>query len=186
MASVLRGNGANLNNPSRRARHVLAVNTRYDYFKNPAQSVGGQSVEIGINSRWPIGSRGYAFGPRYSSTECSSARSMLQEPVWGPAPMTSAWRWCPVGVRVRPPWRAVRPVFGQLEYIHAVSGASADHIVDFQRHRSQHPDNPGIRHRRTHYRLSPYQPLLHRTERRAELPEARLLLVWTKAGGFKL
>src|SRR6185437_11275083 len=53
--------GTNLNNPAHRARHVLAVNTRYDYFKNPAQSVGGQSIEIGINSRWPIGSRGYAF-----------------------------------------------------------------------------------------------------------------------------
>src|SRR5258708_39053867 len=53
--------GTNLNSPSHSARHVLAVNTRYDYFKNTARSVGGESVEIGINSRWPIGSRGDAI-----------------------------------------------------------------------------------------------------------------------------
>ena len=179
--------GANLNNPSRRARHVLAVNTRYDYFKNRAQSVGGQSVEIGINSRWPIGSRGYAFrtslfvdGVLLGAIDASGTGLGTRTYDFGPG-VGGRWEFA----FDRHGARFVR-VFGQLEYIHAVSGASADHIVDFSGIEANIPITRG-------FGIAAHTTVFHRTSRYStapkderNYPEARLLLVWTKAGGFKL
>ncbi len=179
--------GTNLNNPSRRARHVLAVNTRYDFFKNRAQSVGGQSVEIGINSRWPIGSRGYAFrtslfvdGILLGAIDASGTGLGTRTYDFGPG---GGARW-EFGFD-RHGARFVR-VFGQWEYIHAVSGASADHIVDFSGIEANIPIGRGFgiaAHSTVFHRISRYSTA-PKDER--NYPEARLLLVWTKASGLKL
>ncbi len=175
--------GTNLNNPARRARHVLAVNTRYDYFKNRAQSVGGQSVEIGINSRWPIGSRGYAFrtslfvdGILLGAIDASGTGLGTRTYDFGPG---GGARW-EFGFD-RHGARFLR-VFGQLEYIHAVSGASADHIVDFSGIEANIPIGRGFglaAHSTVFHRISRYSTA-PKDER--NYPEARLLLTWTKSG----
>ncbi len=175
--------GTNLNSPSHSARHVLAVNTRYDYFKNTAQSVGGQSVEIGINSRWPIGSRGYAFrtslfgdGILLGAIDASGTGLGTRTYDFGPG-VGARWEFAVD----RHGARFVR-VFGQLEYIHAVSGASADHIVDFSGIEANIPIGRG-------FGIAAHSTVFHRTSRYStapkderNYPEARLLLTWTKAG----
>jgi hypothetical protein len=46
--------GRSINGESARHRHLLAVNHRYDYVRNPAHRFGAQSVEVGVYSRWRI------------------------------------------------------------------------------------------------------------------------------------
>lgn len=184
--NVLRASGrlyaTNLNDPSKRARHVLAVNQRYDFVKNRAQSVGGQSVEVGINSRWPIGSKG--FGIRTAIFGDGVMLGAIDAPGTGLGPRNYDF-----GPGVGARWefgvdrygaRFVR-VFGQLEYLHAVSGASADHIIDFSGIEANIPLARGLS-------LAASSTIFHRISRYSDAPkdernypEARLLLVWTKA-----
>ena len=185
--NVLRASGrlyaTDLNDRAKRARHVLAVNQRYDYMKNRAQSVGGQSVEIGINSRWPIGNNGYGirtaiFGDAILLGAIDAPATGLGERNYDFGPGVGA-RW-EFGVD-RNGARFVR-VFGQLEYIHAVSGAAADHTVDFSGIEANIPigRSLGLSASSTvFHRNSRYSPTLKDVR---DYPEARLLLIWTKAG----
>ena len=176
--------GANLNSPTGRNRHMLAINQRYDFIKNPAQSVGGQSVEIGINSRWPLGSKGFAirtaiFGDGIILGAIDAPGTGLGERNYDFGPGVGA-RW-EVGLE-RHGVRFVR-LFSQIEYIHAVSGASADHTVNFGGIEAAVPIT-----RRLGLAASStiFGRVSHYTDGRArdgrDYPEARLLLVWTKAG----
>jgi hypothetical protein len=185
--NALRASGrlysTNLSDPKRRARYQLVINQRYDFFKNRAQNIGGQSVEIGLNSRWPIGSKGYGFRASIfgdwiflGAIDAPGTGQGLRNYDFGPG----------VGVRWeiavdRHGARFVR-VFSQLEYIHAVSGASADHVVDFSGIEANIPVARGLG-------LSASSTIFHRVSRYSDAPrdvrdypEARLLLVWTKAG----
>jgi len=176
--------GANLNSPTGRNRHMLAVNQRYDFYKNPAQSVGGQSVEIGINSRWLIGSKGFGirtaiFGDGILLGAIDAPGTGLGDRNYDFGPGVGArWEFAIERHGVR-----FMRVFGQLEYIHAVSGASADHIVDFGGIEAALPITRGLG-------VSASSTIFARTSRYTdgrtrdarEYPEARLLLVWTKAG----
>ena len=77
-------------------------------------------------------------------------------------------------------------MFGQWEYIHAVSGATADHIVDFSGIEANIPITRGFgiaAHSTIFHRISRYSTA-PKDER--NYPEARLLLVWTTASGLKL
>ena len=176
--------GANLNSPTGRNRHMLAVNQRYDFIKNPAQSVGGQSVEIGINSRWPIGSKGFAirtaiFGDGIILGAIDAPGTGLGERNYDFGPGVGA-RW-EAGLD-RHGVRFLR-IFSQIEYIHAVSGASADHTVNFGGIEAAIPitGRLGLSASSTIFgRVSHYTD--GRTRDARDYPEARLLLVWTKAG----
>jgi hypothetical protein len=175
--------GRDLNDPSGRIRHVLAVNQRYDYVKNPAQSVGGQSVEIGINSRWRFGSKGYGLRTSFFVDgvvlgAIDAPGTGLGERNYDFGPGAGA-RW--ELALERHGARFIR-LFGQLEYIHAVSGASADHIIDYGGIELNLPIARGLGiagHSTLFYRTSRYAD---GTRDRRDYPEARLLLVWTKAG----
>jgi hypothetical protein len=184
--NVLRASGRlyanSLNDPAKGARHVLAVNQRFDFIKNRAQSIGGQSIEIGINSRWPIGSRGY--GIRTALFVDGIALAAIDAPGTGLGDRNYDFgpgggaRW-EFGLD-RHGARFVR-VFGQWEYLHAVSGASADHIVDFSGIEANIPVARGLG-------IAASSTIFHRISRYSNAkdernyPEARLLLVWTKAG----
>jgi Domain of unknown function (DUF3943) len=176
--------GTNLNSPTGRTRHMLAVNQRYDFYKNPAQSVGGQSVEIGINSRWLIGSKGFGirtalFGDGILLGAIDAPGTGLGERNYDFGPGVGA-RW---EVALEKHGARFLRVFSQLEYIHAVSGASADHIVDFGGIEGAIPITRGLG-------LSASSTIFGRTSRYTDgrprdardYPEARLLLVWTKVG----
>jgi Domain of unknown function (DUF3943) len=176
--------GANLNSPTGRNRHMLAINQRYDFIKNPAQSVGGQSVEIGINSRWLFGSKGFGirtaiFGDGIILGAIDAPGTGFGERNYDFGPGVGA-RW-EVGLE-RHGVRFVR-LFSQIEYIHAVSGASADHTVNFGGIEAAVPiaRRLGLAASSTIFgRVSHYTD--GRTRDARDYPEARLLLVWTKVG----
>lgn len=175
--------GTDLNSSTARIRHVLAVNQRYDYVKNPSQSVGGQSVEIGVNSRWRFGSRGY--GIRTALFVDAIFLGAIDAPGTGLGERTydfgpgAGSRW---EIAVERHGARFLRIFGQGEYIHAVSGASADHIVDVSGIELTVPITRG-------FGIAGHTYAFIRSSRYADRPresrnytEARLLLVWTKAG----
>ena len=185
--NVLRGSGrlygSNLNNPTARIRHVLAVNQRYDYYKNPSQSAGGQSVEIGVNSRWRFGSKGY--GLRTALFFDFVMLGAVDAPGTGLGKRTydfgpgggSRWELA----LERHGARFFR-ILGQEEFLHTVSGASADHTIDVSGIELNIPLAKGLG-------LAGQTYVFNRNSRYSDAPrsrrayhEARLLLVWTKAG----
>jgi len=186
--NMLRGSGrlygANLNSSTARIRHVLAINQRYDYVKNPAHSIGGQSVEIGVNSRWRVGSGGYGLrtalfldGILMGAIDAPGTGLGARTYDFGPG-VGARWE---IAVERHEGARFLR-IFGQGEYIHAVSGASADHVVDVSGIELTIPIMRGFGiagHTYVFNRRSRYSD---RPRDSRDYPEARLLLVWTKAG----
>ncbi|MFN2570168.1 MAG: DUF3943 domain-containing protein [Gemmatimonadales bacterium] len=174
--------GRALNDSTARFRHVLAVNQRYDYVNNPAQKVGGQSVEIGINSRWRLGKGGYGIrtslfvdGIILGAIDAPHVGVGLRDYDFGPGG----------GVR----WEAALDrkgerfflLYGRVEYIHGVSGASADHVINFSGAEVTVPIT-------NHFGLSAQTYIFdrdsHYSDRapdKRDFPEGRILLVWTKA-----
>ena len=186
--NALRASGrlyqTNLNRASARIRHVLTVNQRYDYVKNPAQSVGGQSVEIGVNSRWRFGSKGYGlrtslFGDFVILGAIDAPSTGLGERNYDFGPGIGARSEIALE---RHGARFLR-VFWQGENIYAVSGATARHAVDFLGFELNVPIVRGFAaaihstlfNRRSHY-------LEDGTKDDRNYTELRLLLVYTKAG----
>jgi hypothetical protein len=175
--------GTNLNKPTRRIRHVLAVNQRYDYYKNPAQSVGGQSVEIGINSRWRFGSKGY--GVRTAVFFDFVVLGAIDAPGTGLGERN--YDFGPgAGSRFELAFERHGARFFRLvtqgEYIHTVSGASADHVIDVTGFELTIPIAKG-------FGISGHAYHFNRNSRYSDAPgdvrdynEGRVLLVWTKAG----
>ena len=175
--------GTNLNKPTRRIRHVLAVNQRYDYFKNPSQSVGGQSVEIGINSRWRFGSKGYGLRTALywdfvmlGAIDATGTGLGERNYDFGPG-AGSRWE-----IALERHGARFLRFLGQAEYIHTVSGASADHIIDVSGIELTVPLAKG-------FGASGHLYAFNRDSRYADAPrdkrdyhEFRVLLVWTKAG----
>lgn len=186
--NVLRGSGrlyqTNLNSSSARFRHVLAVNQRYDYVKNPAQSVGGQSVEIGVNSRLRLGSKGYGlrtslFGDFVILGAIDAPFTGLGERLYDFGPGVGARGEIALD---RHGARFLR-TFGQTEFIHSVSGASANHKVGFVGVELNVPIMKGFAiagHSTLFRRRSTYTDGTPDDKR--NYTEARLLLIWTQAG----
>ncbi|HXE83964.1 MAG TPA: DUF3943 domain-containing protein [Gemmatimonadales bacterium] len=185
--NALRGTGrlyaTNLNSPSGRNRHMLAVNQRYDFIKNPAQSIGGQSVEIGINSRFLMGNKGFGirtalFGDGILLGAIDAPGTGFGERHYDFGPGLGA-RW---EVALEKHGQRFLRVFSQLEWIHAVSGASADHVVNFGGIEGGFPitKHLGFAASSTIFgRVSTYSDNRPRDAR--DYPEARLLITWTKA-----
>ena len=175
--------GTNLNSATARVRHVLAINQRYDYVKNPAHSIGGQSVEIGVNSRWRVGSRGYGLrtalfldGILMGAIDAPGTGLGERNYDFGPG-VGARWE-----LAVERHGARFLRIFGQGEYIHAVSGASADHVVDVSGVELTIPITHGFGiagHTYVFNRRSRYSD---RPRDSRDYPEARILLVWTKAG----
>lgn len=176
--------GRELTDSTNRIRHELAVNQRYDYVKNPAQSFGSQGVEMGLNSRWRLGRRGFGIrtsvfldGIVLGAIDAPGAGVGARDYDFGPG----------VGVR----WEAAVDkhgarflvLHGRVDYMHTVSGAAADHIVNFSGIEVAIPvtrrlgisAQTNIFDRTSHY--------IDRAANTRDYPEGRLLLVWTKAAG---
>jgi len=183
--NALRGSGrlyaTNLNSATGRNRHMLAVNQRYDFVKNPAQSVGGQSVEIGINSRFPFGSKGFAvrtalFGDGILLGAIDAPGTGFGERHYDFGPGLGA-RW---EVALEKNGQRFLRLFSQLEWIHAVSGASANHVVDFGGIEGAFPITRQLAFAASSTvfgRISSYTDGRPRDAR--DYPESRLLLIWT-------
>lgn len=122
--------GKDLNGPQRRFRHLFMVNQRFDYIDNAAYQVGGQSIEAGIASRWRLGNtlglRTQFFGDVIvlGGIDAPGAGFGLRNYDFGPG----------AGLRIQIALERSGAPFllfaGQSEYVHSVSGASAEHFID--------------------------------------------------------
>ncbi len=164
-------------------RHQFAVNQRYDYVNNPAQSFGGVSVEAGIDSRWRLGARRDGFGIRTAlfgdgiilgAIDAPGTGTGLRDYDFGPG----------AGVR----WEAgldrhgarFFTLLGRVAYIHTASGGAADHLVNVSTlelaipvtHRVGIAVQTSIFDRESHY--------TNRPPDKRDYPEGRFMLVWTK------
>jgi hypothetical protein len=186
--NALRASGrlyqTNLNGATARMRHVLSVNQRYDYIKNPAQSIGGQSVEVGVNSRLRLGTKGYGlrssvFGDFVILGAIDAPETGLGERNYDFGPGVGG-RW--ELALDRHGARFLR-LFAQAEHLWAVSGASADHSVNFGGFELNVPIVRGIAaawHSTVFARSSYYHDGSPRDKR--DYREMRFLLMWTQAG----
>lgn len=170
-----------LNDPTKTTRHLFAVNQRFDYIDNPAFGIGGQSVEAGVTSRFPIG-KGY--GVRTGVFGDGILLAAIDGPVSGIGERT--YDFGPgVGARVelgleRHGLRFLT-LHGRTEYMHSISGASADHIIGFTALEANVPviANVGLAlQANTYHRLSRYAGM---TDDLRDYPELRVLLTWTMA-----
>jgi hypothetical protein len=123
--------GKDLNGPTARHRHQFGVNQRYDFVKNPAYQFGGQSIEAGVHSRWHL--RG-SFGIRTQAFVDAILLAALDAPNSGVG--ERIYDFGPGGgfrLEVALERRGITYVtlYGRNEFVHTVSGASADHVVNF-------------------------------------------------------
>ena len=185
--NALRGSGrlfgTDLNRLDRRHRHILMVNQRFDFISNPAHKVGGQSVEIGFHSRWELG-RGWGLRTQFfwsgillGAIDAPGAGVGLRTYDFGPG----------VGERneigIERHGRTFATVFAQTAYVHAVSGASADHYIGFGGLEMTLPvpwvRGMGVGLHATHFaRRSVYSDGPDETR---DYPELRLVMNWTAA-----
>jgi hypothetical protein len=178
--------GKDISGPQRRNRHTLAINQRYDYVSNPAQSVGGQSAEIGINSRWRLG-RGPVALRTSVFTDFVVLGAIDAPGSGGPSGGIRNYDFGPGGgyrLQLALERRGLRflTLFRQFEYIHSVSGAAADHRVAFHGGELNIPLMRGFGlalHATQFTRSSTYSD---RGPDRRDYPEIRLLGVWTRFG----
>jgi hypothetical protein len=185
--NVLRGSGRvysrELGDTGGRSRHQFMINQRYDYISNPAQSIGGQSVELGLNSRWLLGARGLGirtsiFTDVILMGAIDAPGSGLGERNYDFGPGAGA------RTQVSLEHRGLRflTLFGQLEFVHAVSGASADHLIVFGGAELTIPIARGFGvsvHATNFNRVSHYSD---RPDDRRDYPELRILAAWTRFG----
>lgn len=181
--NVLRASGRlyakEINRAAARHRHVFLVNQRYDYTSNPAQRVGGQSVELGIWSRWRLGDDYTLRSQLFSDLVILGALDALGTGIgertydFGPG---FGGRW-----EVALERRGVTYVVlsGQGEYFHTVSGASADHTVGLL---GAEVSIPLGRHLGVAFHATRFLRRSRYSDRAAEersFPEFRFLLTWT-------
>jgi hypothetical protein len=133
--SQLRGSGRlyskAIRDTSAGHHHAFAVNQRYDYIKNPSQSFGAQSFEAGLLSRWTMPLdfrlRSQLFGSAIAlgAIDAPDAGSGERAYDFGPG----------LGLRLELSLERRGIIWLTLwarnEYLHSVSGASADHMANF-------------------------------------------------------
>ena len=162
-------------------RNIFVINQRFDYVANPAYSVGGQSIEFGIATRWEL-TRG--FGIRASGFLDAVLLGAIDAPGAGFGERN--YDFGPGGgLRgdIALERRGVRyiTIYGQGEVLHSLSGASADHVIGFGGTEITIPiaRGLGVAVHATHFsRTSRYSD---RPSDRRDYPEVRLLVVWTTA-----
>ena len=178
--------GRDLNDSTARVRHVLAVNQRYDYVKNPAQSVGGQSAEIGINSRWRLGSKRGGYGVRTALFVDGIILGAIDAPGAGTGMRTydfgsgGGFRWEAALERHGARFLLLH---GRLEYMHTVSGANADHVITFGGIELAVPVTKHFGLAAQTYIFDRESHYADRGPDKRDYQEGRLLVTWTKAAG---
>jgi hypothetical protein len=124
--------GRDLRRPGARTRHLFAVNQRYDYVNNAAYKFSAQGIETAIWSRWRLGSG--AFSLRSGVAADVIVMGAIDAPSAGTA--TRPYDFGPgfgLMLDLGLTHRGVTYLswYSRAEYLHSVSGASADHYVGF-------------------------------------------------------
>ncbi len=167
------------------SRHMrgFAVNQRFDFLNNPAHRFGAQSLEFGVYSRWRFGARSairtHFFGDVIflGAMEAPFAGTGEREYDFGPGAGTR------VEIAYEQNGLTFLTILGRTEYVHSVSGASADHNMSFGAIELTLPlaFKLGLAGRLRYYnRRSRYSD---RPDERREFSEVAVLVVWT---GFQL
>jgi hypothetical protein len=173
--------GRELTRTSAKHRQAFEINQRYDYNNNPAFQFGAQSVEAGLVSRWNI--RG-GFAIRTEAFADLILLGGLDAPFGGIG--ERSYDFGPgAGLRfdVALERRGITylTLIGRSEYLHSVSGAEADHFVNFGGFELAVHIARGLGiglhalafGRRSRYSDSPDETRV--------FPEARVMLLWTAA-----
>lgn len=161
--------------------HLFLVNQRFDYANNAAYRVGGQSIEAGLESRWRLATEwqlrteAYVDAILLGGIDAPTAGFGKRTYDFGPGG----------GFRLRAGlgrggWTYFA-FFAQSEYIHAVSGASADHFLGFGGFELNAPLGSTIGlgiHHTTFLRRSVNSD---RPDDVRRFPELRIFLTWTEA-----
>ncbi len=162
--------------------HVLAINQRYDYLSNPSQSFGAQSFEAGVYSRWRlpaefrIRSQLFASAIALGAIDAPDAGIGNRRYDFGPGAGTRG----ELGLERRGVTYVT--LWGRSEYLHSVSGASADHVANFGGFEIMVPVRRSLGvglHTGYFSRRSRYSGL---TEEQRQFVELRLFLALTSAG----
>ncbi|MGD8277663.1 MAG: hypothetical protein PVH00_06535, partial [Gemmatimonadota bacterium] len=154
---------------------------RYDFVSNPAHKFGAQSVEIGLYSRWRLPGESAL---RTTFLGDAILMGALDAPYSGHGERT--YDFGPgLGFRAEASFErrgiTYATLYGRTEYVHSVSGASADHNVHFGGIEVTVPVayHLGVGLHSGYYRrLSRYPD---RPQETREFPEVRLFVVWTGA-----
>jgi hypothetical protein len=172
---TLRGNTA-------RHWHQFVVNQRYDYVANPSQKFGSQSVELGLHSRWRLP---HGFGLRSQLFVDGVLLGALDAPNAGVGGRNYDFG---PGAGFRTEFGIEKNgityinLYGRLEYLHTISGASSDHVVNFGGIEVNLPVARGLgigTHIGSYERYSEYGK--GDTDKR-EYPEVRFFVTWTASG----
>lgn len=180
--TLLRASGRLFARPLRDTTHAFVVNQRYDYLKNPSQSFGAQSFEAGLMSRWRLPKgfrlRTEAFGSLIAlgAIDAPDAGTGRRTYDFGPGLGTRV----ELGLERR--GIGYLTLWGRSEYLHSVSGATADHTASFGGLEIEVPVRRGVGvglHTGYFDRLSRYSGL---TEEQRQFVEVRLFVALTSAG----
>ena len=113
-------------------RHEIEVNQRFDYVNNPVYHFGEQSLEVGIQSHWRTGVRGFRVTSRIAGDGVllgaidALAPDQVDRTIdWGPGLGAIA------EVALERDGTTYFSWYNRVRYLRSVSGAPADHTLLF-------------------------------------------------------
>jgi hypothetical protein len=112
-------------------RHALVVSHRYDYIDNPVYSFGGQSVEVGVVSRFSL-SGGFTLRSKVAGDLV--VLGAIDAPLGGVGERTYDFGSGGGGrleLALERHGKTYLAFYNRAEYLHSVSGAPANHLVLF-------------------------------------------------------
>jgi len=122
-----------------RVRHDFVVNLRFDYVNNIAYRYGGQNIEIGLISLFPL-SKG--FNLRTTVAGDLLIMGALSAPfsgVWDRSYDFGPGGGATLAAKIERNGIAYLAFLNRAEYFHSVSGAPADHVIAFSELRGTLP-----------------------------------------------
>lgn len=119
---------------SARNEHAFSVDHRFDYLNNPVFRFGGQHIEVGLLSRFPLPG-GFSLRARLASSFLVMG-AISAPPDALKSDSTRAYDFGPgVGAMLSADLmrggHTYLSLYNRAEYLHSVSGTPADHIVAF-------------------------------------------------------
>jgi len=171
--------GRDITRASGKHRHLFEINQRYDYVSNPAYKYGAQSVEGGVISRWQLRGR---TGVRTRLAADLIFLGAIDAPYAGFGDRTYDFgpgAGLSLEIALERDGVALLTFTTHTEYLHSVSGATADHYVGFGGLEATLPIRGGAGIGATIGYFSRLSRYSDKAAESREFPEARVFLTWT-------
>lgn len=124
--------GKDLTSAGSRHRHQLVANQRFDYVNNPVYNFGELSFELGLYSRWSLGSRRLRLSTRIAgdlvmlgAIDALEAGQGHRDIDYGPGLGALA------ELSIEVDGTTYLSFYNRVRYLRSVSGAPADHTIGF-------------------------------------------------------